>query len=922
MDLKQTLNLPHAEAGIPMKADLVNREPERQKKWNEANLYDSLMKHRKGAPSFVLHDGPPYTNGPIHLGTALNKILKDFVLKSQGVLGKRAPYVPGYDNHGLPIEQAVLKKFAEKKIAPTILELRKACREHAEFYIQHQTEQFSRLGIFGTWDKPYTSMEFSYEAELIRVFQRLVEGGYIYRGLRSVLWSPTSRTALAETETEYHDHVSTAIYVAFPLRNDPENVFGGLENVSCVIWTTTPWTIPANVAVAFHPEFEYDVIRSGDRHLVILRELVDRTLEKVGLPNDGVAMTLTGKQLESTVFKHPIFDRDSRAVLADYVTTEDGTGIVHTAPGHGREDFATGQKYGLAVLCPVDEKGVMTEEALEFQGHFYRNVEPIVIERMRELGTLLHSEPHPHKYPYAERDGNPVIFRATEQWFIGVDHPFHLEPSKTLRQKMLEEIDGCKWYPGNGYDRIKGMIAGRPDWCISRQRPWGVGLPIFYGAESGKPVLDPIAVAAVADLIEKRGSDAWYEVSAAEILPAGYKHPETGETEFRKEVDVFDVWFDSGATHLCVLEGNVHEEWKEELPADLYLEGSDQHRGWFNVSLILGTACRGAAPYRAVVTHGMVTDDQGRKQSKRLGNVVDPVKVCDSMGADVLRTWAASVNFEDDMPCTDALLKTAGELYRTVRNTLRFLLMNLYDYEESDPKELDLVDRWIVQATDKLGEDVSTLYSEYEFTKAFSAIHNFCVNELSRFYLDAIKDKMYCDKANSPARRGAQKACFEVAKRLTILVAPIIPHTADEAYERLPGNRLPSIFHEDLPATTAFDSELDRVVKRLMEIRSDVAAKMESWKSEYGVKDSQDIDIRLSRSAADIEFLNAFGSNLANLFRVASVELSEGEERVEFSASELLKCARSRVRRADVMEVEWQGERIPLSARDRAALGI
>ncbi|MCG9895029.1 MAG: class I tRNA ligase family protein, partial [Fimbriimonadaceae bacterium] len=528
MNLKETLNLPDAAFTIPMKADLPQREPEIQKIWAEMDVYRTLQRERAGRPTFILHDGPPYTNSPIHTGTAMNKILKDFVVKSRTLMGFRAPYVPGYDNHGLPIEMAVQKKLRDQKIDYDIPTLRKACREHAQHYIGIQSVQFQRLGVFGLWEKAYNSLDFAYEAEIVRIFRRLVEAGYIYRGLRPVLWSPTSRTALADTEIIYQDHVSRAIYVAFPLKADAKGLFQHHPKAEAVIWTTTPWTIPANVALAFHPGLTYDLVRAGGRELLILRELKEKTLAAAGLPDQGTLASFTGAELEGTIFAHPIYGRDSIAVTADYVTTEDGTGIVHTAPGHGREDFMTGQKFGLPILCPVDEKGVLTAEAPGFEGVGFKECDTVVVEKLEDKGALLAASDHHHPYPHAERDGKPVIFRATEQWFIGID--LH-----DLRQKMLGEIEKVGWHPGSGQTRITAMIGGRPDWCISRQRPWGVGIPVFYGEESGEPVLDSVAINAVADLVQREGSDAWYVRTPEEILPEGYRHPVTGETKFRKE---------------------------------------------------------------------------------------------------------------------------------------------------------------------------------------------------------------------------------------------------------------------------------------------------------------------------------------------------------------------------------------------------
>ncbi|HMS55490.1 MAG TPA: class I tRNA ligase family protein, partial [Fimbriimonadaceae bacterium] len=524
MDLKSTLNLPDPEFTIPMKANLPTLEPALQAEWDSIQIYHRIQESRKDSPAFVLHDGPPYTNSPIHLGTAMNKMLKDLVVKSRTMMGFRAPYVPGYDNHGLPIEQSVMKAFHEKKESPDVDTLRKACREHAQKYIDIQTEQFRRLGIFGLWEKPYRTMAFGFEAEIIRTFKRLVDAGYVYRGLRPTQWSPTSRTALADTEIVYKDHVSKAIYVRFPLGGDPKGLFDGLANVHTIIWTTTPWTIPANLACAFHPLFEYAVVSVGDAHYVVLGDLVEKLASSLGWTGHNVVRTIPGAEIEGTLFRHPIFDRDSVAVLADYVTTEDGTGVVHTAPGHGRDDFYTGVKYGLPILCPVDERGILTDEAGEFAGVSYKDCDTVVVNRLQEVGNLLHVSDYHHSYPYAERDERPVIFRATEQWFVSIDHD-------SLRERMLQEIEKVAWYPSSGQNRIQAMVANRPDWCISRQRPWGVGIPIFYGAESGEPVFDPVAIEAAAQLAEREGSDGWFVRDPSEILPEGYVHPVTGETK-------------------------------------------------------------------------------------------------------------------------------------------------------------------------------------------------------------------------------------------------------------------------------------------------------------------------------------------------------------------------------------------------------
>lgn len=931
MDLRSTLNLPDPNFTIPMKADLPKLEPAIQARWEAEGIYHRIQGARQDAPTFVLHDGPPYTNSPIHIGTALNKILKDFVVKSRTMMGFRAPYVPGFDTHGLPIEQAVAKKLADKKINPTKVELLQACREHAREYIDVQTSQFKRLGVLGLWERPYVTMDPRYEAELVRTFKRLVEGGYVYKGLRPTLWSPTSRTALADTEIVYkNDHVSKAIYVRFPLMEDPHGTFKGLENVFTIIWTTTPWTIPANLAVAFHPTLEYSVVKVAGAtvaHYVVLSDLVERLASVLGWEGHEVVERFDGITLDRASFKHPIFDRPSLAVMAEYVTTEDGTGVVHTAPSHGRDDFYTGLKYGLAVPNTVDERGVLTHEAGEFEGTYFKDCDTVVVDRLREVGALLKVDDYVHSYPYAERDEKPVIFRATEQWFIAIDH-------EMLRDRMLREIQGVEWVPETGQNRIEAMVSNRPDWCVSRQRPWGVGIPIFYGKRTRTPVMDPVAIEAVAKVVEQEGLEAWFTKEPEEILPAGYAHPETGETEFVKETDVLDVWFDSGASSLVVLESAIYPEWEKKWPADVYLEGSDQHRGWFNTSLILGTAIGGQAPYKQVVTHGFVTDGEGRKMSKRLGNVIEPVKACEQYGADVLRVWVANVDYANDVPCSDPILKQCGDQYRTIRNTLRFLLGNLEGYRLDATPTLD-VDRWVVDQTDLLVADCVDAYRRFDFRAVIEGVHNFCAKELSKFYLDAIKDRMYCDAKESDARRSGQAACHYVLLALLKLVAPIVVHTAEETWAKLrEQGLLPQDAFETVHAATFDAPSADRLEEiagsdlqvrfgALRGVRDDVFASFERWKGTDGVKDSQDAIAAVTERGDVLETLKSFDPyDLANLFKMSWVELSEGEPSVEFRKSEFLKCERSRLRRPDVEAVAVDGAEVPLTRRDRAVLGI
>lgn len=936
MDLKSTLNLPDKDFTIPMKADLPNLEPQIQAKWREIEIYHRIQESRADSPTFVLHDGPPYTNSPIHIGTATNKILKDFVVKSRTMLGFRAPYIPGYDNHGLPIEQTVMRAFHEKGEKPDVDTLRKACRDHAQKFIDVQSAQFQRLGVFGLWEKPYQTMDFRYEAEIVRTFKRLASEEHIYRGLRPVLWSPTSRTALADTEIEYKDYVSPSIYVRFPLIDDYNGWSEKRANVYAIIWTTTPWTIPANLAVAFHPAHEYALVSAGDCYYVVLNSLAEATMQRIGEDDWKIEAIFAGATFEKSKFNHPFYDRESLGVLGEYVTTEDGTGVVHTAPGHGRDDFFTGIKYSLGILCPVDESGVMTQAAPGFEGISYLECNARVIEKLQETGNLLHHEPYHHNYPHAERDGKPVIFRATEQWFVSID-------ANSLRERMLEEIDNAQWIPQSGHTRLRSMIANRPDWCISRQRPWGVGIPVFYGVPSGQPVLDPEAIECVAKLIEEKGSDAWFTEDPSTILPKDYAHPQTGETEFRKETDVLDVWFDSGATCLCVLEGNVYPEWTLPIPADLYLEGSDQHRGWFNTSLIVCSIARRQAPYKAVLTHGFLLDESGLKMSKRLMNALDPEIVCSQFGADILRYWVASVDYTSDVPCGESILKQFGEGYRRVRNTLRFLLANLDDFELNavpELSELDAayisgddwnsmhevlpIDLWAIEQTDLLVADCCDAYAAYDFNKVISGVHNFCVRQLSSFYLDAIKDRMYCDGKYWPSRRSGQIACHYILCRLNELLAPILPHTAEEVYARIPSLAKRASIHIEVfkrPTAERMEAiegnDLQARFAELLSARDAINIEFEKWKETSTVKDSQDAVVTYGSSSNDIEKLKSFGEDLPTYLKFSEVKLVQDSNEITFAVSAYAKCERSRLRRADVTEVNG----VPLSSRDRKVLG-
>jgi isoleucyl-tRNA synthetase len=947
MDWKSTLHLPNPDFTIPMKADLPEREPKIAARWAEMGIYHKIQEARKDAEVFVLHDGPPYTNSPIHIGTAMNKLLKDLVVKGQSLLGKRAPYVPGFDNHGLPIEQAVMKVWkAELKdagepamdafmgspaphgdaqisrqmaSATHIKELRTRARNHAAKYRDIQSEQFQRLGVFGLWEKPYETMSFRYEAEIVRVFGRMAKQGYVYRGLRPVIWSPTSRTALADTEVVYKDYVSKAIYVRFALAEDPAGRFAKYSDLHTIIWTTTPWTLPGNVACAFHPDLNYVVMQAGDLKYIILEDLAEKVATVCGLGTPTVLETFSGSEVQGISFQHPFLDRKSVAVLAEYVTSEDGTGVVHTAPGHGRDDFHTGMANHLAILCPVDEQGVLTIDAGPFAGMYYLKANAAIIAHLSETGALLNVSNYAHSYPHGERDEMPIIFRTTEQWFVSME-------ANNLREKMLSETDKVRWMPDGARNRFESMLANRPDWCISRQRPWGVGIPVLYGKQSGEPVLDEEVIEAVAQLIEREGSDAWWLREPSEFLPAGYAHPTTGETEFRKETDVFDVWFDSGATHLCVLEGNVEPEWKEKLPVDLYLEGSDQHRGWFNTSMIVGVCCRGEAPYRAVLTHGFIVDEDKEKVSKRKGNALDPQEACARFGADILRYWVATVDATDDVVWGEHIMTQVGENYRSIRNSLRFLLGNLEGFVAQPGEKPTLaVDQFIVAAVDQLAIDVRNHLANYDTMNMMKQVLLFCNVTLSRFYLDAIKDRMYCDGRDWASRRSAQVASAYVLLQLVRMITPVLVHTAEEVYDRLDlPNKLESVHLETLAAPPTPDQDILNLFAALLEIRGQAFAALEEQKATLGVKNGQDLVCTLTTSESNATLLARLGDDLANLFKMSEVVVKIGEPSIEFQVSAHPMCERSRVRRADTAARSLKdGSVAMLSDRDaRVALEL
>lgn len=866
MDYRDTLNLP--ETDFPMRGNLPQREPEILKKWEENNLYAQVQKARAGKPRFVLHDGPPYANGDIHLGHALNKVLKDIIVKYKTMAGFDAPYVPGWDTHGLPIEQQVIKKLGLNRHAVSALEFRHKCQEYAEKYVNIQREQFKRLGVRGDWDHPYLTLEKEYEAAQIGVFGEMAKKGYIYKGLKPVYWCPSCETALAEAEIEYADKTSTAIYVKFPVR-EGKGVLG-TDKTFVVIWTTTPWTLPANLAISVHPEFTYAVVKAGEEHWVVAEGLLEnlRALWEMELP---VEITLSGKDLEGVICRNPLMDRDSVLICGEHVTLEQGTGCVHTAPGHGEDDFIVGKQYGLPVLCPVDHQGKFTAEGGQYAGLKTDKANPVIVEDLKENSTLIHADKIEHSYPHCWRCKSPIIFRATEQWFASIDG---------FREQALAEIDKVEWIPAWGRDRIYNMVADRGDWCISRQRTWGVPIPIFYCEDCGKELVNDETIKQVQEIFRREGSDAWFARPAAELLPPGTSCA-CGGTSFRKETDIMDVWFDSGTSHVGVLQEREGLKW----PADLYLEGSDQHRGWFNSSLSTSVAAFGKAPYEAVLTHGFLVDEQGRKMSKSLGNGVDPLQVVKEMGADILRLWVSSADYKNDVAASPRIMKQMTEAYRKIRNTLRFLLSNLNDFDPAEDSvpyaELPEIDRWALLKLGKVISKVSQGYENYEFHLVYHTVHNFCAVDLSAVYLDIVKDRLYVEGKTSQLRRAAQTVLYLALDALVRLLAPILTFTADEIWSYVPGEKEENVQVAKLPEPKAewLDPDLEEKWEKILRLRADVAKALEMARQEKLINHPLTAQVELYPTAEQYEFLKPI-PNLSDIFIVSAVTLHQpGEER-------------------------------------------
>jgi len=866
VDYSKTINLPRP--SISMKANLPHKEPELLQFWEELRFYQKLREERKGAPQYILHDGPPYSNGHIHMGTALNKVAKDIVVRSKSMAGYDSPYIPGWDNHGMPIEIEATKSSGQGDR----LAVRRSCREYARKFVNVQREEFKRLGVMGQWDEPYLTMSPKFEAKIIDVFGELAEKGYIYRGLRPIDWCPHCRTALAEAEIEYKEKESDSILVRFPLLKDPQGIFAGAKEAFVLIWTTTPWTIPANQAVVVNPEFAYVVALSGSESYLVAEELLPQVMRLAGKGNYRAIKRIKGEKLQGLVFKHPLFDRPSPLFLADHVTLEEGTGIVHTAPGHGEEDFEVGKREELEVLSVVDEAGVFNFQAGKYSGLSLEQGNAAVLRDLLANGNLLHHTRITHKYPHCWRCHQPLIFRATVQWFLSVDH-------LSLRKKALAAIEKVKWVPSSSRNRIISMMEGRPDWCLSRQRNWGVGIPVFYCQGCGREIIRKDLIERVRDLVAQKGSDVWFELPAEELLPPDFRCPYCGGREFEKEKDILDVWFDSGCSHLVVLEGNSDLRW----PADLYLEGTDQHRGWFNQSLLISMAIKGFPPYRTVVTNGWMLDAQGKAMHKSRGNVISPMEIYNKYGADILRLWVASTEFTSDMKLSPSIIQQVVDAYRRIRNTFRFLLGNLYDFSPGphlQPRDgLLEIDRFILQKLGYLVKEVLGYYERFEFHKIYHVFHNFCAVDLSAFYLDVLKDRMYTWGKDSLERRSGQTAFYLLANSLAKLIAPIMPFTAEEIWEKIPysGDR-PESIHLTLfpdPDLGWFNPAEEENWRRLLQLRDVVLKGIEIMRGDGLIGNSLEARVTLEATDPGLrEILERYEGDLPTLFICSQVELS------------------------------------------------
>jgi len=902
LELKATLTLPQTD--FPMKANLPQNEPARLKKWEDAKLYQQIRSARRGSDRYLLHDGPPYANGPIHLGHALNKCLKDFIVKSKTMAGFDAPYIPGFDCHGLPIEIKVDEQFGRKKLEMSSVDFLRACRAYAQKYIDLQSSQFVRLGILGRWENPYSTMSKEYEAKTLEIFYRFFEQDFVYKGLKPVYWCINDRTALADAEIEYEMHTSPSVYVKYALTSDPATIDAALagKKVSTIIWTTTPWTLPASLAVAFHPELDYVALEQDGNTYIVADALVASVREACKLQDAKEVARFKGAKLERVTFQHPFLDRSILGVLADYVTTEQGTGAVHTAPAHGADDFYTGAKYSLDQTCNVDNAGRLRNGLSEYEGLTVFKANEPIIKLLEERGVLMGRSDIYHSYPHCWRCHKPVIFRATEQWFIAIDTPMKAADGTdtTFRQLALDEIkNSVKWDPAWGEERIANMIATRPDWCISRQRIWGVPIAVFLCNQCHTPLKNAAMNQSIVALFEKEGIDAWHTHEAEQLLPAGTKCASCGNADFRKEMDILDVWFDSGASWHSVMEA----EPEIAPPANLYFEGGDQYRGWFHTSLLtsVGVGTEHKAPYTMVGTAGWTLDEQGRAMSKSLGNGVDPVDIADRLGAEIVRLWVASVDFREDVAASENLMQRVADNYRKLRNTFRFLLGNLNGFEPEQHslpyEDLLPLDQYMLARTRELTAKVSAWYDAFEFHRVYHAVNEFCIVDLSSLYLDVLKDRMYTFAPTSIARRSAQTVILRITEALVRLVAPILSFTADEVWQYLPADtrRATSVHLALFPKPEELAPEDEKLLEdwqQLLKIRDTVLVAIEERRQAKQIGKSLEAEVRLAIHPNELSLVERYKNSLEELFNVSRVVLTTTDSATRVVPHDGIKCER------------------------------
>lgn len=875
VDYNSTMNLPKTD--FPMRGNLPQKEPEMIKRWQDQKLYQKLMEKNEGLPLYVLHDGPPYANGDIHMGTALNKVLKDIIIKYKNMSGYKAPYIPGWDTHGLPIELKAMKKVGVENIN-SALDLRKVCKEFALHYVDVQRNEFIRLGSIGDYEHPYLTLQPKHEAEQIRIFGEMAKKDFIYKGLKPVYWCPECKTALAEAEIEYAEDPCNSIYVKFKVEDDSGKLAAfntELDKTYFVIWTTTTWTLPGNLAICLGPEYEYVAVHANGEYYIMAKELVESAMKAAKITEYTVSeASLKGKELEYIKYRHPFIDRVSPIIVGDHVTLESGTGCVHTAPGHGVEDFEVCVNHypEIPIIVPVDGDGKLTEEAGEFCGLTTNDANKAILTKLTELNALFAVENIIHQYPHCWRCKSPIIFRATEQWFCSVDG---------FKEEACKAIDSVQWIPEWGGDRIKGMVMDRSDWCISRQRTWGVPIPIFYCKHCGKPIINEESVNAIANLYEKEGSDAWYKYEAGEILPEGFKC-ECGCTEFTKEMDIMDVWFDSGVSHAAV----CNEEHGLRWPADLYLEGADQYRGWFQSSLLTSVAAKGSAPYKAVCTHGWVVDGEGKAMHKSLGNGMSPDEVTDKYGADILRIWVASSDYHADIRISQDILKQLSDAYRKIRNTARFILSNLGDFnpdtDSVSVEKLDGIDKWAMARMDEIIEKCKAAYDKFDFHIVYSTMRDFCTIDLSNFYLDILKDRLYVEKADSESRRAAQTVIYNILRTMTLYLAPVISFTAEEIWGYMPRSEkddAESVFFNKLPEKSGVsaDEEFMEKWEKIDELRDIVNKALEEARGQKLIGKSLEAKVTLNCGRDWYEFAKSVENDLISAFIVSAVDVEKSE---------------------------------------------